>query len=345
MEHWDQATIEAFRATLLTWYDQAGRKHLPWRQDQAPYRVMVSEIMLQQTQVETVIPYFNRFMAALPTVEALANAPEAQVLKLWEGLGYYSRARNLQKAAKYVVEQLDNQWPRTSATLQALPGIGPYTAAAISSISFGEVVPAIDGNQYRVFSRLLKIDADIAQAKSRQIFYDAIAPIVDPKRPGDFNQAIMDLGTSYMTAKNPDTINSPVRQFNAAYRDHVEANYPVKTPKAKPVKQLFVAEVIENEGRLLMAKRPATGLLADFWTFPLQEISTIEAIAGEQLTIKPVVHVFTHRRWEIWLVRRQQRGLQANEKMMSRDELQALSLPKVQHKLMDVLDSLDLDAN
>ncbi|MGO2517432.1 MAG: A/G-specific adenine glycosylase, partial [Leuconostoc falkenbergense] len=156
MEKWSQQTIESFRETLLHWYDDEGRKTLPWRQNHDPYRVMVSEIMLQQTQVATVIPYFERFMQQLPTVSALAQAPEEVVLKLWEGLGYYSRARNLQKAAQYVVREYDGEWPTTSKELQTLPGVGPYTAAAIASISFGEVVPAVDGNQYRVFSRLLK---------------------------------------------------------------------------------------------------------------------------------------------------------------------------------------------
>ncbi len=229
MEFWSEETIENFRRTLLDWYDREGRATLPWRVDHDPYRVMVSEIMLQQTQVDTVLPYYERFMQALPTVQDLARAPEAQVLKLWEGLGYYSRVRNLQKAARFVVDDLHGHWPESADDLQVLPGVGPYTSAAIASISFGEVVPAVDGNAYRVFSRLLKIDADIAQPKSRKIFYDAILPIVDPDRPGDFNQAIMDLGSSYMTAKNPNSADSPVRAFNAAYRDGVEMAYPVKT--------------------------------------------------------------------------------------------------------------------
>ena len=304
MEFWSEETIENFRRTLLDWYDREGRATLPWRVDHDPYRVMVSEIMLQQTQVDTVLPYYERFMQALPTVQDLARAPEAQVLKLWEGLGYYSRARNLQKAARFVVDDLHGHWPESADDLQVLPGVGPYTSAAIASISFGEVVPAVDGNAYRVFSRLLKIDADIAQPKSRKIFYDAILPIVDPDRPGDFNQAIMDLGSSYMTAKNPNSEDSPVRAFNAAYRDGVEMAYPVKTKKQKPVKQLYMATVSEKDGRLLFEKRPDTGLLSGFWTFPLEEIQSIEQIVGEQLHIKPIVHVFTHRRWEIWLVKR-----------------------------------------
>ena len=337
MEFWSEETIENFRRTLLDWYDREGRATLPWRVDHDPYRVMVSEIMLQQTQVDTVLPYYERFMQALPTVQDLARAPEAQVLKLWEGLGYYSRARNLQKAARFVVDDLHGHWPESADDLQVLPGVGPYTSAAIASISFGEVVPAVDGNAYRVFSRLLKIDADIAQPKSHKIFYDAILPIVDPDRPGDFNQAIMDLGSSYMTAKNPNSADSPVRAFNAAYRDGVEMAYPVKTKKQKPVKQLYMATVSEKDGRLLFEKRPDTGLLSGFWTFPLEEIQNIEQIVGEQLHIKPIVHVFTHRRWEIWLVKRDL-PLTDNRQYLTPDQWQHLSLPTVQHKLLNALE-------
>jgi len=341
MELWSEETIRDFRHTLLTWYDQEGRANLPWRLNHEPYRVLVSEIMLQQTQVDTVLPYYERFMQHLPTVQDLARAPEEQVLKLWEGLGYYSRARNLQKAARFVVDELHGNWPESADDLQELPGVGPYTSAAIASISFNEVVPAVDGNAYRVFSRLLKIDADIAQTKSRKIFYDAILPIVDPQRPGDFNQAIMDLGSSYMTAKNPDSINSPVRQFNAAYRDGVELDFPVKTKKQKPVKQLFMATISEKDGKLLFEKRPEKGLLSGFWTFPLTEITSIDDIKGQQLNIKPIVHVFTHRRWEIWLVKQDVTATPTpTQQYLSSTQWQALSLPTVQHKLLAALEEL-----
>ncbi|GAP02929.1 A/G-specific adenine glycosylase [Fructobacillus pseudoficulneus] len=345
MENWNRKTIEAFRKDLLAWYDQEGRSTLPWRQNTDPYRILVSELMLQQTRVETVIDYFNRFMTALPTVQDLAAAPEDQVLKLWEGLGYYSRARNLHKAAKYVTNDLQGHWPESYDDLQSLPGVGPYTAAAIASIAFGQVVPAIDGNFFRVFSRLLKIDDDIAQPKSRKVFYQAIEPIVDPDRPGDFNQAIMDLGTTYMKTDNPDTVHSPVKKYNAAYRDGVEDQYPVKTKKKKPVRQLYQAQVTrDSQGRLLYEKRPDTGLLAGFWTFPLKEVQSIEDLQGEQLTVKPVVHIFSHRRWEIWLVAMPVEAgtdLAENQAWLSVDEQAALALPKVQHKLLKQLGEID----
>lgn len=345
MENWNQTTINAFRKDLLAWYDQEGRAALPWRQNTDPYRILVSELMLQQTRVDTVITYFNRFMETLPTVADLAAADEDLVLKLWEGLGYYSRARNLHKAAMYVVNDLQGHWPESYDDLQDLPGVGPYTAAAIASIAFGQVVPAIDGNFFRVFSRLLKIDDDIAQPKTRKVFYQAIEPIVDPERPGDFNQAIMDLGTTYMKTDNPDTLHSPVKKYNAAFRDGVEDQYPVKTKKKKPVRQIYQAQVAYDEqGWLLYEQRPKTGLLANFWTLPLKQVESIEELAGKQLTLKPVVHVFSHRRWEIWLVDlpvKNQQNLPTNMAFLSPAEQKGLALPKVQHKLLDQLKEVD----
>ncbi|MFC4761073.1 A/G-specific adenine glycosylase [Fructobacillus durionis] len=339
MENWDEQTIKAFRKDLLTWYDQEGRAYLPWRVDHNPYRILVSELMLQQTRVDTVITYFNRFMKELPTVQDLAEAPEEKVLKLWEGLGYYSRAKNLHKAAKVVAFDLKGEWPESYDDLLALPGVGPYTAAAIASIAFEQVVPAIDGNFFRVFSRLLKIDDDIAKPKTRKVFYNAVEPIVDPERPGDFNQAIMDLGTSYMKTVDPDTLHSPVRKYNAAYRDGVEDQYPVKTKKKKPVLQRYQALVIYNEkGELLYEQRPKTGLLAGFWTLPLRPIDSIEEIDGEQLSIKPITHVFSHRKWEIWPVAKAvPTELKEGQRFLSVEEQEAIALPKVQHKILDKL--------
>lgn len=192
MIEWTDQQIQAFQTTLLTWYDQE-KRDLPWRRDHDPYHVWVSEIMLQQTQVQTVMPYYNRFMAQFPTVADLATAPEAKLMKAWEGLGYYSRARNLQRAARQIVDEYGGEWPQTAAGLQKLAGIGPYTAGAIASIAFNEPVPAVDGNAFRVFARLLKIDDDIAKPQTRQVFEQVISRVISQERPGDFNQAIMDL--------------------------------------------------------------------------------------------------------------------------------------------------------
>lgn len=306
----DQVVAE-FRKTLLAWYDKNGRTHLPWRIDKEPYHIWISEIMLQQTQVETVIPYYERFLSALPTVKALADADEGLLLKLWSGLGYYSRVRNMQKAAKQIMTEFGGAFPTTAKSLQTLSGIGPYTAAAIASISFGEVVPALDGNMFRVFSRLLKIDADIAQPSSRKVFYERILPIVDPIRPGDFNQAVMDLGASLMHAKTETQSDSPFARFNLSFQDGTELSYPIKSKKVKQIPKFYAAIISEKSGKLAYQQRPNTGLLANFWTFPLVEFASWDAIYdginaeysdAKQLTISPVTHLFTHQKWQVMLV-------------------------------------------
>ncbi|GAT18220.1 A/G-specific adenine glycosylase [Secundilactobacillus silagincola] len=365
MIEWSESTIRSFRKTLLDWYDAHGR-HLPWRRDHDPYHVWVSEIMLQQTQVNTVIPYYEHFMAEFPTVTDLANAPEAKLMKAWEGLGYYSRARNLQKAAKQIVNERGGQWPQTAEGLQELAGIGPYTAGAIASIAFNEPVPAVDGNAFRVFARLLEIDLDIAKPQTRPVFERVIGRIMSPDRPGDFNQAVMDLGASYMSAKNPDSAHSPVKAFNQAYLDGVEMQYPVKSKKPKPVKVAYYGLVIRHDDQFLMQKRPSDGLLANFWTFPLiaeddvlamsetpelvteeERLSLLEKLVQQEfgLTVrvipmggKPVKHTFTHRQWLITLLSAEVKPDADLSffpgKWLSSDELTRMALPKVQEKLL-----------
>ena len=342
--HLSEDMVADFRQTLLTWYDESGRTHLPWRIDKEPYHIWVSEIMLQQTQVETVIPYYERFLAELPRVHDLAEADEEVLLKLWSGLGYYSRVRNMQKAAQQVMADFDGQLPTTSQDLQTLAGIGPYTAAAIASISFNEVVPALDGNMFRVFARLLKIDADIAQPKSRKIFYDIILPIVDPDRPGDFNQAVMDLGTSLMRAKTETLADSPFARFNLSYQEGLELTFPVKSKKVKQVQKFYAALISEKDGSLAYTQRPKTGLLANFWTYPLLEFDSWDAIydgvserfeAAKQLNITPVTHIFTHQKWQVMLV--QVANEDASWTYLSDDAYEALPQTTLQLKLQAAL--------
>lgn len=342
--HLSEDMVADFRQTLLTWYDESGRTHLPWRIDKEPYHIWVSEIMLQQTQVETVIPYYKRFLAELPRVQDLAEADEEVLLKLWSGLGYYSRVRNMQKAAQQVMADFDGQLPTTSQDLQTLAGIGPYTAAAIASISFNEVVPALDGNMFRVFARLLKIDADIAQPKSRKIFYDIILPIVDPDRPGDFNQAVMDLGTSLMRAKTETLADSPFARFNLSYQEGLELTFPVKSKKVKQVQKFYAALISEKDGSLAYTQRPKTGLLANFWTYPLLEFDSWDAIydgvserfeAAKQLNITPVTHIFTHQKWQVMLV--QVANEDASWTYLSDDAYEALPQTTLQLKLQAAL--------
>ncbi|AVK63923.1 A/G-specific adenine glycosylase [Lactobacillus sp. CBA3606] len=361
MIEWSAATISDFQTTLLAWFDEAGRD-LPWRHDHDPYHIWVSEIMLQQTQVQTVIPYYERFMTWFPTITALATAPEDRLLKAWEGLGYYSRVRNMQRCARQLLADYAGQWPQTAAELVELVGIGPYTAGAIASIAFNEPVPAVDGNAYRVFSRLLEIDADIAKPQTRLIFERVIAKIISPTRPGDFNQAIMDLGASYMTARQPDTAHSPVKRFNQAYLDGKELDYPVKTKKPRPQPVAYVAVVVKQADQWLMTQRPSQGMLANLWTVPLIKVTDLaladaytpaDLITAVQLyfqqeyqlkvvvaplPVRPVTHTFTHQKWTIQLLAGTTESTDLAYfagKLVTADALTQLPTPKVQAKIWD----------
>lgn len=278
---WGPKTNEKFQTCLLDWYDQYGRT-LPWRESKSAYAVWVSEIMLQQTQVDTVIPYYHNFMQSFPDIESLAQADEADLLKAWEGLGYYSRVRNMQAAAQTIMADYDGEFPNELKAIQSLKGIGPYTAGAIASIAFGIVTPAIDGNAMRVFARLFTVTADIAQAKNRKIFQALGQYLVDPDRPGDFNQAIMDLGSSFQRAKDPNPEASPLRDFNLSTLTGTSLAYPVKSKKAKAKHYYYDALVLEDKtGRVLICQRPATGLLAKMWTVPLIERTQAGKEAGQ----------------------------------------------------------------
>lgn len=271
IEMWPEEKIRDFRKALLDWFDQNGRDHLPWRQNQDPYRIWVSEIMLQQTRVVTVIPYFNRFMNWFPSIQDLAEAPEEELLKAWEGLGYYSRVRNLQTAARQIMADYQGVFPNQPEEIIQLKGIGPYTAGAISSMAFGLPEPAVDGNIMRVFSRLFEIGDDIAKPATRKLFELLVRIVIDPERPGDFNQAIMDLGTDICGPAHPRPEESPVKEFNAAYQNGTMHLYPFKSKAKKPVPVALQGLIIQKGDQFLLEKRPEGGLLANFWTFPLLE--------------------------------------------------------------------------
>lgn len=272
---WPQEKINRFRETLLSWYD-IEKRDLPWRKNNDPYRIWVSEIMLQQTRVDTVIPYYLNFMNNFPTIEALANAHEDVLLKAWEGLGYYSRVRNMQKAAQQIMEDYDGEMPKDPKEISKLKGIGPYTTGAIASMAFGLPEPAVDGNVMRVLSRLFEIDADIAKPGNRKIFEAIMRELIDPYKPGDFNQAFMDLGSSICTPKNYHPELSPVKEFNQSYQNGTWDKYPVKSKKKKAKPVYYVGAIIKNaEGAFLLEKRPENGLLANMWTFPLIEEESV----------------------------------------------------------------------
>ena len=300
----------ALTPPLLAWYDRSGRT-LPWRSVVTPYRTWVSEIMLQQTRVSAVIPYFERFMAELPDIAALADVPEERLLKLWEGLGYYSRARNLQKAAKVIVSDFGGELPRTCASLKTLPGIGDYTAAAIASINFGEPVAAVDGNLLRVAARVSGCADDIMDAKVRRQFTAHLNEAIDPARPGAYNQAMMDLGATVCLPNGaPKCEICPARMMCEAYKNGLTEVLPVRAKKkARKIEERTVL-LLFRDGKIALRKRPDTGLLASLWEFPsvpgnLDEAGVSLALAQMGLRAQQLEpagsakHIFTHIEWDM----------------------------------------------
>ena len=307
-EHWEN--LNALTAPLLTWYDLNGRT-LPWRSVVTPYRTWVSEIMLQQTRVSAVIPYFARFMGELPDIPALADVPEERLFKLWEGLGYYSRARNLQRAAKLVVPHCGGALPRTYEGLLKLPGIGEYTAAAIASINFGEPVAAVDGNLLRVAARVSGCGGDIMDAKVRRLFRQKLDAAIDPNCPGAYNQAMMDLGATVCLPNGaPKCEICPARMMCEAYKNSLTEVLPVRAKKkARKIEERTVLLLFQN-GKAALRKRADTGLLASLWEFPsvlgnLDEAGVSLALAQMGLSAKSIEptgsakHIFTHIEWDM----------------------------------------------
>lgn len=368
-ETWDEEKIKTFQETFLTWYHKE-KRNLPWRATNDPYAIWISEIMLQQTRVETVIGYFYRFMEQFPTIQDLAAAEEQKLLKVWEGLGYYSRARNLKAAAQQIVAEFDGEMPQSIEEIRSLKGIGPYTAGAIGSIAFGLPEPAIDGNVMRVVSRLFCIEADIAKASSRRPFDEAMRTIISPDEPGEFNQALMDLGSRICTPSTPKCEECPISQYCLAYAENRQTDFPVKSKKAKPKDVYYIAGAIEDQGSFLLVQRPETGLLASMWHFPLVEVTKeqYEALQRtwakeEQLQLDliaeddaleifpdlPVVwqkrhfgeitHIFSHLKWHVLLFYGRKRGeltLQDSE-WAAKESFQNYVFPKPQQKLVDQL--------
>ncbi len=300
----DTERLKKAVGALCNWY-RAGHRDLPWRRTPTPYHVWVSEIMLQQTRVQAVLPYYERFMRALPTVQALAEAPEEQLMKLWEGLGYYSRARNLQKAARVVCEQYGGEMPCTREELLALPGIGPYTAGAVASIAGGQACPAVDGNVLRVLSRLFAREWDIrTQAVKRQAECE-LSAVIPADCPGDCNQALMELGAMVCLPNGAPLCDScPVSGLCLAHEAGSEQRFPVRAPKKQRPVENRVVFLLWKDGRLALRKRPNSGLLAGLWEFPnFFEGKDPEKQLGVQLTdirpLKRAKHVFTHLEWHI----------------------------------------------
>ncbi len=298
-------------APLLAWYDTHARI-LPWREDVTPYRVWVSEVMLQQTRVEAVKPYFTRFTDALPTVQALADCEEDRLLKLWEGLGYYNRARNLKKAARIVTERYGGELPADYKALLTLPGIGPYTAGAIASIAFNQPVPAVDGNVLRVLTRVSADDSDILRAAVRSEAETRLAEVIPEGRASAFNQALMELGaTVCLPNGEPLCDRCPWQTLCEGRRQGRIAELPVrKKPQARRIEERTIL-LLRDDDRVVLRKRPETGLLAGMYEFPgvSGHLSADEVVREtERMGLTPLrvvrlidaKHVFSHVEWHMW---------------------------------------------
>lgn len=319
-----------FSQELLDWYE-INKRDLPWRRHRDPYYIWVSEIMLQQTRVDTVIPYFHRFIERFPTIQSLADAPEDDVLKCWEGLGYYSRARNLQAAARQVTEQYDGVMPSGKDEVSGLKGIGPYTSGAIRSIAFNIPAAAVDGNVMRVLSRYFLIEEDIMKVKTRTKMEDLVLTLVPDGRASDFTQALMELGALICTPKSPKCLVCPVMEHCSARLEGKEESLPIKTKAKPPRPEYRLTAIVEgtgvHEGKILIRKRPAAGLLAGMWELPhvivpadgssvpaamSEETAMVrlrDALLEEGVPVQPIGHVmdaehtFSHIQWNMGVYR------------------------------------------
>jgi len=312
-------TPEQFSTAVLDWFDRHGRHDLPWQQGITPYRVWVSEIMLQQTQVSTVLNYFSRFMDALPDVHALAAAPEDEVLHLWTGLGYYTRARNLQKTAKIVVEQYGGEFPRDVEKLTELPGIGLSTAGAIASISMGLRAPILDGNVKRVLARYTAQEGYPGEPKVAKALWANAERFTPHARVNHYTQAMMDLGATLCTRSKPSCLLCPLERGCEAHMLGQEIRYPLPKPRKElPQKRTLMPLLANDDGAILLYRRPSSGLWGGLWSLPeLDDLDDLEHLAEQhRLSIETrhelsgLTHTFSHFQLAIepWLVRVGQQG-------------------------------------
>lgn len=346
--------IDEFQEDLINWF-QKEQRDLPWRLDQDPYKVWVSEIMLQQTKVDTVIPYFHNFVEKFPTPEALATAEEQEVLKAWEGLGYYSRARNLQTAVREVVDQYDGKVPDNEKELSALKGVGPYTKGAILSIAYGIPSPAVDGNVMRVLSRILMIEDDIAKPATRKIFEALIEQIISQKDPSSFNQGLMELGAIVCKPKSPSCLLCPVREHCRAFQEGKEQLLPIKSSKKKQKRIPYYALVIKDQkGRYLVQKRPDKGLLANLWQFPMVPADEVNRNQLPQwfyheygldvafgTSVEKIQHTFSHVIWDLEVITgHATNGMLEDEpsRFVEKEDLEELPFPVSHQKIKNYLD-------
>jgi A/G-specific adenine glycosylase len=282
----------AFQNAILKWFDEYGRHDLPWQQNPTPYRVWVSEIMLQQTQVTTVIPYYQKFMRTFPSVKSLATAPLDEVLHLWSGLGYYARARNLQACAKVVHEKYHGKFPNEIDKLIELPGIGRSTAGAIASLAMDIHAPILDGNVKRFYARVFAIKGWPGSPLVANQMWPLAEKFLPQMRAGDYNQALMDLGATLCTRSKPKCEQCPVKKYCQAYSLNKISEFPGKKVKAqKPTRSTKMLIIYDEEGRVLLEKRPEYGIWGGLWSFPERALVAESAHAP---TIDPIEHIFSH---------------------------------------------------
>jgi A/G-specific adenine glycosylase len=361
------AHLDAFRQALPAWFD-AARRPMPWRETDAlgrrdPYRVWLAEVMLQQTRVNQARPYFERFVEAFPTVEALAEADQAEVLKNWEGLGYYSRARNLHRAAQAVVERFDGRIPETETEIRSLPGVGPYTAAAVLSLAFGVPLAVLDGNVIRVLTRVFAVSDDVTRGTTKRHLQALADRLLDPAHPGRWNEAIMELGATVCTPRNPACPACPLRPVCAAAAAGDPERYPVSARRAPvPHYDVAVAVIEDDAGRILVQQRPEDAMLGGLWEFPggkagpgeplaeacrreLREELGVEAEVGEP--IARIDHAYSHFRITLHAFRcRIASGTPAHHagqplRWLAVSELDALAFPRASRHLIDALAERD----
>ena len=345
---------------LMIWYKR-NQRSLPWRKTNDPYRIWISEIMLQQTQVDTVIPYYHRFLKAFPSVSWLARAPLQDVLKAWENLGYYSRARNIHAAAKVIVEKFDGQIPDHFETIKTLPGIGQYSAGAILSIAYGQALPAMDGNVRRILCRLFTIRKPADDTQVQKPLQKLAASLIPVKHPGDFNQALMDLGATICKAKNPECSRCPVANLCQARLHDLQNVLPITRKTPVIPRRLAAAAVIRNsKGLLLVVQRPASGLLASLWKLPGSFIiagedteNSLRRSAKEELDISirqgkhlsSVNHTYTHFRitlqaYECSLLKGTPKPIGCqNWRWASNTDLMKLPLSKIDRMIMTLAEN------
>ncbi|SMG42837.1 A/G-specific DNA-adenine glycosylase [Marivirga sericea] len=301
---------QSFSNRLISWY-KINKRDLPWRNTSDPYKIWLSEIILQQTRVNQGLPYFDKFVSHYPTVYALANAPEDQVMRLWQGLGYYSRARNLHECAKSIVNDYDGKFPKSYQELQKLKGIGKYTAAAIASFAFDESVPVVDGNVFRVLARYFDISDDIAQPKSFGTFFNIASEIIPKDEASNFNQAIMELGATICTPKKFDCENCPLSEDCIARIQHRQSELPIKKKKIKIKNRYLYYLIWQKDEKLAMKKRGPNDIWQGLFDFDL--IETNNSLSTEEIFEKvsekyfnaevaeisePIKHILSHQRLE-----------------------------------------------